>query len=213
MRVVIADDSVIVREGLRRLLELEGIEVAHLLSRADALPAAVAESRPDVVIVDIRMPPTHTDEGLVAAADLRQRLPDLGILVLSQYVVPEYAARLLEGGERYSGYLLKERVLEPAQLSAALARVASGGTVVDQDLVSTLLANRHHTSALDQLTAREREILELMATGLSDKGIAERLVLSVNTVGTHVVRIFRKLGLPDAATDNRRVLAVLDYLR
>ncbi len=159
------------------------------------------------------MPPTHTDEGLRAAAQLRTGHPRLAILVLSQYVVPEYATRLLEDGERYTGYLLKDRILERHELSHALGRIAAGGTVVDSELVKVMFDARRRDEPLMRLSDRERDVLHLMAQGLSDKGIAERLFISTNTVGTHVQRIFRKLGLPDGADGNKRVLAVLSYLQ
>jgi DNA-binding NarL/FixJ family response regulator len=211
--VILAEDSVIVRQGLERLLSHEGHDVVATLSRAEALPAVVATHRPDAVLVDIRMPPTHTDEGLRAAAALRADYPSLGLLVLSQYVVPEYAMRLLESGERYTGYLLKDRILEAHQLTHALERVAAGGTVVDPDLVESMFAAQRKGAPLRQLSDREVEVLKHVAEGLSDKGIAEQLVLSTHTVGTHIQHIFQKLGLPDSAAANRRVLAALTYLQ
>ncbi|WP_261554409.1 response regulator [Frankia tisae] len=213
MRVIVVDDSVIIREGLRRLLDLDGHVVSSLLPRPGDLAAAVTAEAPDAVILDIRMPPTYTDEGLVTAISLRRTRPDLAILLLSQYAVPEYATRLLEGGARGTGYLLKERILHPQQLSQALHRLADGGTVIDPDVVGELLAATQRADPLDRLTGRERDVLQLMAEGLSDRGIAERLYLSVNTVGTHIRGIFQKLGLPSGAVDNRRVLAVLAYLQ
>jgi DNA-binding NarL/FixJ family response regulator len=212
MRIVIVDDSVIVREGLRQVLALSGHEVVAALAAPDALVTTVSASEPDAAVLDIRMPPTHTDEGLRAATQLREDFPHLGILVLSQYVVPEYAMRLLESGAPFTGYLLKDRILEPQELSVALSRLTAGGTVVDPELVTSLLRTRHQKQPLAALTARELEVLELMARGLTDKGIAETLFLTTNTVSTHVGRIFTKLGLPEGATDNRRVLAVLGYL-
>ena len=213
MDLILADDSVIIREGLIRLLTDAGHRIAATVNRPEPLPAAVAEHHPDAVVLDIRMPPTHTDEGLRAAATLRARYPHLGILVLSQYIVPEYATRLLSGGERYTGYLLKDRVMEPAQLTAALTRIAAGGTVVDADLIAVLIRARKDDTPLASLTEREAEVLRLMAEGLSDKGIAAALYVSTNTVGTHIRHIFSKLGLADGVTDNRRVLAVLEYLQ
>lgn len=213
MRVIIVDDSVIVREGLRRLLEAEGHQVVDAVARPELVGSAVATTQPDAVILDIRMPPTFTDEGVQIAASLRRARPGLGILVLSQYAIPEYATRLLESGARGTGYLLKDRILEPLQLTQALRRLGSGGTVVDPDVVGELLAARQADDPLDRLTAREREVLRLMAEGLSDKGIAERLFLSLNTIGTHVRHIFAKLDLPDGISDNRRVLAVLVSLK
>lgn len=213
MRVIILDDSVIVREGLRRLLEAEGHQVIETLMRPDQIPGAVAVCRPEVVILDIRMPPTFTDEGINIATSLRKSMPDLGILVLSQYSIPEYATRLLESGPRGMGYLLKDRILQPLQLSQALQRLADGGTVVDADVVGELLASRHNGDPLRHLTGQERQVLQLMAEGLSNKGIAMRLHVALNTVSTHVQHIFRKLGLPDSVSDNRRVLAVLAFLK
>jgi DNA-binding NarL/FixJ family response regulator len=213
MRVIVIDDSVIVREGLRRLLESEGHQVIDMIARPEQVAAAVATGRPDAVILDIRMPPTFTDEGVRVAISLRKTLPGLGILVLSQYAVPEYATRLLEGGATGTGYLIKDRVLEPLQLSQALRRLGEGGTVVDPDVVGELLTAKRRNDPLDALTEREREVLRLMAEGLSDKGIAERLFVSLNTVGTHIRHIFRKLDLPSSAVDNRRVLAVLALLQ
>lgn len=212
MRVIIADDSVIVREGLERLLGSDGHEVVATFNRPDALAAAVASQAPDALVVDIRMPPTHTDEGLQAAARLRADHPQLGILVLSQYVVPEYAMRLLRDGERYTGYLLKDRILEREELLRALEEVVGGGTVVDPELVNAMFAVKRREEPISRLSDREREVLQLMAEGRSDKGIAERLYVSPNTVGTHIQHIFQKLGLPEGATENRRVLAVLNYL-
>ncbi len=213
MHVIVVDDSVIIREGLRRLLDLDGHVVTSLLAHPEDVAAAVAAEAPDAVILDIRMPPTYTDEGLATAVSLRQTRSDLAILLLSQYAVPEYATRLLEGGARGTGYLLKERILHPRQLSQALHRLTEGGTVIDPDVVGELLAASQRADPLDHLTDRERDVLRLMAEGLSDKGIAERLFVSVNTVGTHVRNIFQKLGLPSGAVDNRRVLAVLAFLQ
>jgi DNA-binding NarL/FixJ family response regulator len=213
MRVILAEDSVIVRHGLERLLSHEGHEVVATLSRADSLPAVVATHQPVAVVVDIRMPPTHTDEGLRAAANLRTGYPRLGLLVLSQYVVPEYGMRLLETGEQYTGYLLKDRILDAHQLTDALLRIVDGGTVVDPDLVSSMFAARRKDAPLRQLSERELEVLKHVAEGLSDKGIAERLVLSPHTVGTHIQHIFQKLAMPDSAVANRRVLAALTYLQ
>jgi DNA-binding NarL/FixJ family response regulator len=213
MRVIVVDDSVIVREGLRRLLEAEGHEVAGTAARPEQVDDVVTAARPDVVVLDIRMPPTFTDEGIQVATALRKDTPAPGILVLSQYVIPEYATRLLEGGARGLGYLLKDRILQPLQLSQAVQRVGEGGTVVDPDVVGELLVVRHGGDPLDLLTGQERQVLRLMAEGLSNKGIAERLYVSANTVGTHIQHVFRKLDLPDTATDNRRVLAVLAFLQ
>ena len=213
MRVIILDDSIIVREGLRRLLEAEGHDVAAALAHPDQIYDAVATKDPEVVILDIRMPPTFTDEGITVATSLRKENPELGILVLSQYAVVEYATRLLENGASGMGYLLKDRILMPFQLSQALQRLGDGGTVVDPDVVGELLVAHHNDDPLHDLTIQERQVLQLMAEGLSNKGIAGRLYVSLNTVGSHVQHIFRKLGLSTAVTDNRRVLAVLVLLK
>ncbi|MET8451908.1 response regulator transcription factor [Streptomyces sp. NPDC005209] len=213
MRVITVDDSIIIREGLRHLLEGEGHQVVGTLARPEQAAGAVETYCPDVVILDIRMPPTFTDEGVQLAMSLRSTRPHLGILVLSQYAVPEYATQLLQGGARGTGYLLKDRILEPLQLTQALKRLSDGGTVVDPDVVGELLISQHSQDPLHRLSLREREVLHLLAEGLSDKGIAERLFLSKNTVGTHVRRIFDKLDLPGGIADNRRVLAVLTFLQ
>lgn len=213
MRVIVVDDSVIIREGLRRLLETEGHQVVDTLAHPDQVNGAVTVGCPDAVVLDIRMPPTFTGEGVQVAASLRRRMPGLGILVLSQYAIPEYATRLLESGPRGTGYLLKDRILQPLQLSQALQRLAHGGTVIDPDVVGELLLSRHSDDPLDRLTGQERQVLQLMAEGLSNKGIAGRLYVSLNTVGTHVQHIFRKLDLSDTTADNRRVLAVLAFLQ
>jgi DNA-binding NarL/FixJ family response regulator len=213
VRVALADDAAVLREGLARVLADAGIEVAAQAGNADELLAAVEEVHPDVAVVDIRMPPSWSTEGLAVAEQIRERFPDVGVLVLSQYVEPEYALRLLEGGHGRIGYLLKERVLDVEQLAAALERVAAGETVVDRALASELLDRAREASPLDELTAREREVLSLMAEGLTDRGIAERLYLTPNTVETHIRHIIAKLGLPATPADNRRVRAVLAYLR
>ncbi|MBG0561288.1 response regulator transcription factor [Actinoplanes aureus] len=213
MRVLIVDDSIIAREGLRRLLEAEGHRVVDAVGRPDQAPGRVATEHPDAVIMDIRMPPTFTDEGVALALALRRTTPALPVLVLSQYAVPEYATRLLEGGADGIGYLLKDRILEPMQLSHALHRLGAGGTVVDPDVVGELILARRAGDVLSRLSARELEVLRLMAEGLSDKGIAERMWVSTNTVGTHVQHIFQKLELPGTPASNRRVLAVLALLQ
>jgi serine/threonine-protein kinase PknK len=210
---VLADDAVVLREGLARVLAEAGVEVAAQAGTADELLAAVADVQPDVAVVDIRMPPTWSDEGLAAAEEVRRRFPEVGVLILSQYVEAEYALRMLDGGRGRIGYLLKERVLDVADLVAALERVAAGETVVDPVLVSQLLERARTGSPLDQLTRREREVLSLMAEGLTDRGISERLYVTPNTVETHVRHIIGKLELPATAADNRRVRAVLAYLR
>jgi DNA-binding NarL/FixJ family response regulator len=213
VRVIIIDDSLIIREGLRSLLEAEGHQIVDVIGRLDHIADSVTTGLPDVVILDIRMPPTFTDEGVRAAISLRAAMPGVGILVLSQYAIPEYATRLLESGARGTGYLLKDRILEPLQLSQALQRLADGGTVVDPDVVGELITSRQGDDPLNRLSGRERDVLRLMAEGLSDKGIAEQLYVSLNTVGTHVRNIFRKLDLPRGAVENRRVLAVLTALQ
>jgi serine/threonine-protein kinase PknK len=210
---VLADDAVVLREGLARVLAEAGVEVAAQVGTADELLAAVERLRPEVAVVDIRMPPTWSDEGLAAAEEVRRRFPEVGALILSQYVEAEYALRLLDGGRGRIGYLLKERVLDVADLVAALERVAAGETVVDPVLVAQLLDRARTGSPLDQLTRREREVLSLMAEGLTDRGISERLYVTPNTVETHVRHIIGKLELPATAADNRRVRAVLAYLR
>jgi DNA-binding NarL/FixJ family response regulator len=213
MRVIVVDDSVIAREGIRRLLQAEGHTVIATIGRAEQVTSVVASSRPDTVILDIRMPPTWTDEGIQVATSLRKSWSDLGILVLSQYAVPEYATRLLECGTTGTGYLLKDRIFEPLQLSQALHRLAEGGTVVDPDVVGELIASRRNNDVLNDLTDREHDVLRLMAEGLSDKGIAAQMHVTLNTVGTHVQHIFRKLRLSDNPANNRRVLAVLAFLQ
>jgi DNA-binding NarL/FixJ family response regulator len=213
VRVVIADDSVLLREGVARLLGDQGFDVVARAASADELLRAVASRLPDLVVVDIRMPPTQTDEGLVAAETIRRRWPSMGVLVLSQYVETEYAMRLLEGSEERCGYLLKDRVLDVGHLTDALQRIAAGGVVVDPDLVARLVGRSRERSPFDDLTPRERDVLALMAEGLTDRGIGERLFVTPKTVETHVGHIFAKLGLPATATDNKRVHAVLAYLR
>jgi len=213
MRVALADDAAVLREGLARVLTEAGIEVAAQVGTADELLTAVAELRPDVAIVDIRMPPTWTDEGLAAAGEIRRRFPEVGVLLLSQYVEADYGLQLLDQDTDRTGYLLKERVLDIDDLGTALDRIAAGETVVDPDLVSLLLERPHLPSPLDDLTPREREVLSLMAEGLTDRGIAERLYLTPNTVETHIRHIIAKLHLPASPADNRRVQAVLAYLR
>jgi DNA-binding NarL/FixJ family response regulator len=213
VRVAIADDAVVLREGLARVLAEAGVEVAAQVGSADELLAAVDELRPDVAVVDIRMPPTWNDEGLAVAEEIRRRFPHVGVLLLSQYVEAEYALRLLDGGSERIGYLLKERVLDVADLVGAIGRIVAGETVVDPALVSQLLGRAREDSPLDQLTHREREVLSLMAEGLTDRGISERLFVTPNTVETHVRHIISKLRLPATPADNRRVRAVLAYLR
>jgi DNA-binding NarL/FixJ family response regulator len=213
VRVAIADDSVLLREGIARLLGQEGFTVVGKLGSATELLRCVETEAPDVAVVDIRMPPTHTDEGLVAAETIRRSWPHVGVLVLSQYVETEYALRLLKGGEERCGYLLKDRVLDAGQLAAAVRRINEGGVVVDPELVTRLVGRSRPSSPLDELTPREREVLALMAEGLTDRGIGERLFVTPKTVETHVRHIFAKLSLPATPTENKRVHAVLTYLR
>jgi len=213
MRVVIAEDSALLREGLVRLLEDRGYEVAVAVADAGSLLAAVAEHHPDVVVTDIRMPPTHTDEGLRAAAELRKHHPEVGVLVLSQYIETTYATALLAGNAGGVGYMLKDRVADAAEFADALKRVAAGGTALDPEVVTKLMRASRQIGGLGGLTPREREVLELMAEGRSNAAIAEAMVISSGAVEKHVASIFGKLGLPSSEADNRRVLAVLQYLR
>jgi DNA-binding NarL/FixJ family response regulator len=213
MRVVIAEDAALLREGLIRLLEDRGHTICAAVPDGDGLLAAVAEHRPDVAVVDIRMPPTHTDEGLRAALQLRSEFPSTGVLMFSQYIETSYTAQLLEGGAAGVGYLLKDRVANVAEFTAALERVAAGGTALDPEVVSQLFRASRQRGELASLTPRERQVLALMAEGRSNSGIAAGLVVSAGAVEKHVASIFSKLGLPPDDTDNRRVLAVLHYLR
>jgi DNA-binding NarL/FixJ family response regulator len=214
VRVVVADDTALLRQGMVRLLEEQGIDVCGEAGDGDQLLQLVEETEPDVALVDIRMPPTHSDEGLVAAARIRERFPKVGVLVLSQYVEPAYVLRLLEGDEGgRCGYLLKDSVLRPEELVTSLDRVAAGEVVVDRELISGLLARRRDVDPLYELTDREREVLALMAEGLTDKGIAERLWVTPKTVESHVRHILRKLAVPEGVSNNRRVHAILVYLR
>ena len=211
MRIVIAEDAVLLREGLVRLLADEGHEVTSAVSDALALVEAVGRDHPDICIVDVRMPPTFTDEGLRAAIEIRTRWPETAVLVLSQYVEERYATELLSGNTRGVGYLLKDRVADVRDFLDALERVAGGGTALDPEVVAQLLARaRRHPH--DELTPREREVLALMAQGLSNAGIAHRLVVTEGAVEKHVSSIFAKLGLQPTQEDHRRVLAVLSYL-
>jgi DNA-binding NarL/FixJ family response regulator len=212
MRVVIAEDAALFREGLVRLLQDRGHQVCAAVADGEGLLAAVARHRPDVAVVDIRMPPTQTDEGLRAALELRRRHPGTGVLVLSQYIETRYAARLLQGNASGVGYLLKDRVADVAEFADALARVGAGGTALDPEVVGQLLGAGRHGPGLAALTPREREVLSLMAEGRSNAGIAATLVISAGVVEKHVASIFGKLGLPPAEGDNRRVLAVLRFL-
>jgi DNA-binding NarL/FixJ family response regulator len=213
MRLIIADDSLLARAGLGRILAELAHEVVAAEPRGERLPAMVAEFEPDAVILDVRMPPTQTTEGLQLAATLRSRHPRVGVLVLCQYVVAEYATQLLEHDAAGMGYLLKERLHNPVVLDDALRRVAAGGTVVDPALVSVLLERQRRIDPLAPLTNRERDVLRLMAEGRTNHGIADELKITLNTVSTHVQHVFDKLGLPDTTADNRRVLAVLAFLQ
>jgi DNA-binding NarL/FixJ family response regulator len=213
LRVVLVDDSLIIRAGLARLLESEGLSVIAEAGDADTAIRAVALHAADVAIVDIRMPPTNTDEGIRAAQRIRREYPAVAVLVLSQYVEAAYAMELLAGGSTHVGYLLKDRVLDRSTLLAAVWRVHAGEVVLDPVLVASLLHAHTTPSTLDRLSERERQVLALMAEGLTDRGIAERLLVSPKTVGSHVQHIFDRLGIADTTTDNRRVHAVLAYLQ
>jgi DNA-binding NarL/FixJ family response regulator len=213
VRVVIADDTALLRQGLARLLAEAGIEVCGQAADGSELLRLVEAELPDVAVVDIRMPPTQTDEGLVAATAIRERYPKVGVVVLSQYVDAEYALRLVDGDAGRCGYLLKDRVTDAQELIGALERVAAGEVVVDSELVDGLLARRRESDPLEGLTDREREVLRLMAEGLTDRGIAERLWVTPKTVETHVRHILRKLDIPSGTEHNRRVHAVLAHLR
>jgi DNA-binding NarL/FixJ family response regulator len=213
VRIVIADDETLLREGLARLLSDAGVEVVGKAGTAEELLRRVELARPDVAIVDIRMPPTNTDEGLVAAQEIRSSHPRVGVLVLSHYVESRYAMRLLEEHPERSGYLLKERVSDVAVLVDALERIDEGECVLDPTIVARLVGRVREASPLDELTDREREVLSLMAEGHSNEGISHRLFLSPKTVETHVRHILLKLGIGETPDYHRRVLAVLAYLR
>jgi DNA-binding NarL/FixJ family response regulator len=213
MRVVVADDVMLTREGIVRLLEEAGMEVVGQAGDAPSLVRLVRGTLPDAAIVDIRMPPTHTDEGLVAASMIRTELPQVAVLILSQYIEPSYAMRLLEEHPERVGYLLKERVFDVALLVDALRRLGDGETVIDPTIVSRLVGRRRREDPLEELTPREREALGLVAEGLSNKAIAARLVVTERTVEAHVKQIFMKLNLDTNPDSHRRVLAVLAYLR
>jgi DNA-binding NarL/FixJ family response regulator len=213
VRVVVADDVMLTREGIVRLLNDAGIEVVAEAEDADGLLRHVRLTRPDAAIVDIRMPPTHSDEGLVAAQQIRAEHPEVGVLLLSQYVEPSYAMRLLQEHPERVGYLLKERVFDVAILVDALRRLADGETVIDPTIVSRLVGRQRREDPLEELTDREREVLGLVAEGLSNKAIAARLFVTERTVEAHVKQIFFKLRLDTNPESHRRVLAVLAYLR
>ncbi|SDR18421.1 response regulator [Thermostaphylospora chromogena] len=212
MRVVLAEDSTLLREGLARLLVDEGYQVVASVGDGEALLAAVAEWRPDVVVVDVRMPPTHTDEGLRAALVVRERWPGVGVLVLSQYVEKRYAGELIGAGSGGVGYLLKDRVVEVGEFLDALERVGSGGAAFDPEVVRQLIARTTRRDPLGRLTAREGEVLRLMAEGLTNAAVAERLHVSQSAVEKHVNAIFEKLELFDTPGYSRRVLAILRFL-
>jgi DNA-binding NarL/FixJ family response regulator len=213
VRVVIADDAPLIREGVARLLTENGVDVVDQVGDADALLMSVRDLRPDVALVDIRMPPTHTDEGLRAAHEIRSRFPGTAVVVLSQHLEPDYALKLVEEKPERVGYLMKERVGRVEQLLDAVQRVAAGECVVDRAVVDDLLTRRRRVDPIEELTLREREILALMAEGRSNQGICRTLWLSPKTVETHIRGAFAKLGIREAPEDNRRVLAVLAYLR
>jgi DNA-binding NarL/FixJ family response regulator len=213
VRVVIADDSVLLREGLVRVVAEGGFDVVDHVGNADELLASVRRDEPDVAIVDVRMPPTYTDEGARAARDIRQRHPDVGVLVLSQVVEPTHALALFTDNAEGFGYLLKDRVVEIDEFLDAIRRVARGGTAIDPEVIAELVGRRRDDGPIGELTPREREVLGLMAEGRSNQAISQKLFLSTRTIETHVNSIFLKLGLLPAPDDHRRVLAVLAFLR
>jgi DNA-binding NarL/FixJ family response regulator len=213
MRVVVAEDNTLLREGVARLLEDAGMEVVGRFEDADAMLAAVREDEPDVAIVDIRLPPSHTDEGLRAAAEIREHHPGTGVLVLSQHVELGLAFKLLADSVERTGYLLKDRIGDVGEFADAVRRVAEGGTALDPTIVSQLLSRKRDDDPLANLTPREREVLALMAEGSSNQAIADKLVISLRAVEKHVTSIFGALGLPSTGLEHRRVLAVLTYLR
>jgi DNA-binding NarL/FixJ family response regulator len=213
VRVAIAEDSVLLREGLARLLGEEGFEVVAQCETGEELLREVRGCRPDVVIVDIRLPPTHNDEGMRAALEIRAHHPSVGVLVLSQYVELGLAMQLLTDSAEGVGYLLKDRISHVKEFAGAVRRVAAGGSALDPIIVSTLLSRRRSDDPLGRLTRREREVLELMAAGSSNQGIADKLVITLRAVEKYVSSIFGKLGLPSSGSESRRVLAVLMFLR
>jgi DNA-binding NarL/FixJ family response regulator len=213
MRVMLAEDSVLLREGIARLLGDAGLDVAAQCGTAEELLLEVRSLPPDVVIVDIRLPPTHNDEGLRAAIEIRERHPEVGVLVLSQHVEVGLAMQLLAESADGAGYLLKDRITDVEEFVGAVRRVAAGGSALDPTIVSTLLSKQRSDDPLAELTPRERDVLELMATGSSNQGIADALVISLRAVEKHVSSVFTKLGLPTARSESRRVLAVLLFLR
>lgn len=213
MRLIVADDSLLLREGISRLLVEAGFQVVGLASTGEEALSQVREHEPDVAIVDIRMPPTHTDEGLRTAQEIRTRHPEIGVLVLSQYVELGLASRLLAANAAGLGYLLKDRITDLNEFAAAIRRVGAGGSALDPAIVSQLLGRRREDNRLEHVTPREREVLALMAQGYSNQAIADRLVVTVRAVEKHVTSIFDKLGLPATNETHRRVLAVLAFLR
>jgi DNA-binding NarL/FixJ family response regulator len=213
MRLIVADDSLLLREGISRLLGEAGFQVVGLASTGEEALGQVEQHRPNVAIVDIKMPPTYSDEGLKAAQQIRARHPDVGVLVLSQYVEVGLAAQLLAENAAGLGYLLKDRITDLDEFAAAIRRVGSGGSALDPAIVSQLLGRRRHDDLLEHITPRERDVLSLMAEGYSNQAIADRLVVTVRAVEKHVTNIFDKLGLPDTSDSHRRVLAVLAFLR
>jgi DNA-binding NarL/FixJ family response regulator len=212
LRAVIAEDLALLRDGLVRVLSAHGIDVVEAVQDGPSVVAALLSHRPDVAVLDVRLPPTFTNEGLVAAVEARRQLPKLPILVLSQYVEPLYARELLSSGVGGVGYLLKDRVMDVGQFVEAVRRVASGGTVMDPEVVSQLVIGRERDHAMRRLTPREREVLALMAEGRSNAAIAAALVVSEKAVSKHIANIFLKLDLPPSDDDNRRVMAVLAFL-
>ena len=212
MRIVIAEDSVLLRDGLARMLVDHGHEIAGSVEDAGTLLRLVESEDPDLVVLDVRMPPTHTDEGIRAALELRAKRPELAVLVLSQYVEENYASELLSGDLRGIGYILKDRVTDVGQFVETVDRIAGGGTAIDPEVVSQLLARTRRHEPLGGLSPREREVLSLMAEGRTNAAIAAELVVTQRAVEKHVKSIFQKLGLPPAESDHRRVLAVLRYL-
>jgi len=213
LRVALAEDSLLLREGLTRILRDAGLEVVAAYDNADDLLRRVRSQPPDVVIADIRLPPTHSDEGMRAALHIRRHQPEVGVLVLSQYVELGLALQLLSESAEGVGYLLKDRISDVTEFVGAVRRVAAGGSAIDPTIVSTLLRRRRNDDPLAQLTPREREVLELMTTGTSNQGVADALVISLRAVEKYVSSIFDKLRLPSSRSESRRVLAVLLYLR
>ena len=213
MRIVIAEDSVLLREGLARILADAGDEIVRLVDNGTDLIEAIAEFRPDISIVDVRMPPTFRDEGLRAAIEARQRVPGTAILIFSQYVEERYASELLETGAEGVGYLLKDRVADVKDFLTSLRQVADGGTVLDPEVIAQILARRRKDNRLTDLSGREREVLSLMAEGRSNHAIAGHLSIGDGTVEKHISNIFGKLGLEESSSQHRRVLAVLTYLQ